>query len=235
VFPVFPALCICFGAGVCRAVERYGSHTQSWIERQRVPDVDISTIATAFSMLLLMLLVINGGVQAAILAEKVSEGRQQPVEALDTMVEDGESVGVIRNRAYHDTLTYTGGDIRPTILYEGNASDLGKFTTRLATYQQVNSSDFNSFNVTYLYFRVEYEYINRLVYRINIDRPFIDRVTKEGEIVYEKDLITGSFRTTNSTIYVVRLNRNNEDTVTTGLRFSAGAVLNRVLRRGWSL
>lgn len=203
VFPVFPAICVCFGIGAAQVIAKYDKRSLSSILPSELPNMKLVLNVTA--ILLLTVLVLNGGVQALILAEKVDEGRETPVVAVDSIVDDEETVGVVRNRAYHDTLIYTNGRIRPTILYEGNNSDLGKFTTELSTYQNVNSGNISSFDVDYIYFRVEYEYIDRLVYHIDVDRQFTDDIRQEGTVVYHQKIESGAFRTTDTEIFLIRL------------------------------
>lgn len=202
-FPVFPAICVCFGIGAAYLMSEYDKLPLLNILPSETHNKE--PVLTVSVTLLLIVLVLNGGVQALILVDKVEEGQERPVVAVDDIVDNKESVGVIRNRAYHDTLIYTNGKIRPTILYEDNNSDLGKFTTELATYHNINPSNISSFDVDYLYFQVEYEYIDRLAYHIDVDKKFIYNIQQEGTVVYSQKIESGAFRTTDTEIFLIRI------------------------------
>jgi fatty acid desaturase len=208
VFPLFPFLCLAFGVGAALLSDRTQSSLVGRGLRRRAPMADNSVtqsaVVTAILVMLLLGLVINGGVQGAVRAEKIAEERQEPIKRLDTFVEDNESVGVVRNRAYHDVLIYTDGKIRPVLLYDGTPPE-GKFTTRLAEYRDINTDQLHSFGVDYLYLRVQYAYLDRTLYRVDVDPEFVERITTQGTIVYRNQLPSGPFRTTAMEVLIVRL------------------------------
>jgi len=208
VFPLFPFLCSAFGAGAALLSDRTQNSPVGRGLRHRVPAVSSSVtqsaVVTVVLVTLLLGLVINGGVQGAVRAEKIAEERQEPIKRLDAIVEEGESVGVVRNRAYHDVLIYTNGKVRPVLLYNGTPPE-GKFTTRLAEYRHINTDQLRSFGVDYLYLRVQYAYLNRTLYRVDVSPEFVERITTQGRVVYRNQLPAGPFRTTAMEVLVVRL------------------------------
>lgn len=208
VFALFPFLCLVFGAGVAVLSDRVQTILVGRGPRRYVPacrdSVTHSTVVAAILVVLLLGLVINGGVQGTVRAEKIAEERQEPIEQLNTVVGEDESVGVVRNRAYHDVLIYTNGEVRPTLLYNGTPPE-GKFTTRLAEYRQVNTDRLRSFGVDYLYLRAQYAYLNRTLYRVDVDSAFVERITAQGTVVYRNRMPAGPFRTTAVEVLIVRL------------------------------
>lgn len=208
VFPLFPFLCLTFGTGAAVLNDRVQNILAGRELRCHVPSIKDSVpqpvVVAAILAILLFGLVVNGGVQGAVRAEKIAEERQEPIERLDAIVAEDESVGVVRNRAYHDVLIYTNGNIRPILLYNGTPPE-GKFTTRLAEYRQVNIDRLSSFGVDYLYLRVQYAYLNRTLYRVDVNSKFAEQITTQGTVVYQNRLSAGPFRTTAMDVLIIRL------------------------------
>lgn len=112
VFPVFPALCLAFGLGTV-ALYRATVLGSTWIPlSQRQAKTGLSVlIGLAFAVLL-----VNASVHGVLQRDITELSKNQPVNELEELMEDGDRVGVLNVVNFRDVILYSGGTIEPVYL-----------------------------------------------------------------------------------------------------------------------
>lgn len=220
----FPALCIVFGVGAARATRWIRERDGQFQVRTLVPGVgegpvadrvgglDRATRATLLTSVLIVLglsvLLVNGAVQGVIENQKSEEAIAEPVRAVDEIVDD-ESVGVVTRRDFHNVALYSENAIRPTILTDSveRRDEIRARHRDTSQVRLVRDPALRSSNVTYLYLRVEHEYVDRIPYTVEMDESRVSLLLAEHETVYHRHVENGPFRTTSLDLYLLRIDR----------------------------
>jgi hypothetical protein len=207
IFPIFPALCIAFGVGVCEIQKIYQDTDlpiSEWVHRW--------TVVLFILVLGLSVLFVNGAVQGAIENQKHEQDTVEPTQEI-TQIVGNDSVAVVWPRNQRNIMLYSENKIRPVILAgsQEQESALNARHGKTSTRQLVSNPLLCDADVEYLYLHIESSIIDRFPYTIDLNESRINQLLKTHEVIYEKNISESPFRRTSPDIYLLRLECTNTE------------------------
>lgn len=148
VFTVFPAIAIAFGVGAASVLDMIPPLPRVSVKW----DISSRTVVFTFLSLCFLVLLVNGAVEGAMVAENHHLSKEQPVDELQSIVKDGETVAVATRWDYYTVVMYSESSIRPTLV-AATPSDVALFKnwTVLADLQHVEPDTPTDINADYFY------------------------------------------------------------------------------------